>query len=73
MIKQDTKKSLLQDEQVIAAINQHKWIESEKAGYDIGFEKAAEDWMNRFSKTWVENNSGEKKRNSKQLSSRLRS
>ena len=73
MIKQDTKKSLLHDEQVIAAINQHKWIESEKAGYDIGFEKAAEDWMNRFSKTWVENNSGEKKRNSKQLSSRLRS
>ena len=22
----------------------HKWIESEKAGYDIGFERALFDW-----------------------------
>ena len=23
----------------------HKWIESEKAGYDIGFERALIDWV----------------------------
>lgn len=26
----------------------HKWYESEKAGYDIGWERAAVDWMVRF-------------------------
>lgn len=23
----------------------HKWLESEKAGYDIGWERACVDWM----------------------------
>jgi len=26
-------------------ILRHKWIESEKAGYDIGFERALLDWI----------------------------
>lgn len=26
----------------------HKWYESERAGHDIGFERAAVDWMIRF-------------------------
>lgn len=26
----------------------HKWYESERAGYDIGFDRAAVDWMIRF-------------------------
>jgi hypothetical protein len=26
----------------------HKWYESEKAGHDIGWERAAVDWMIRF-------------------------
>jgi len=26
----------------------HKWYESEKAGYDIGWEKASVDWMIRY-------------------------
>ena len=26
-------------------ILKHKWIESEKAGYDIGFERALTDWI----------------------------
>ena len=26
----------------------HKWYESEKAGHDIGWERAAVDWMVRF-------------------------
>lgn len=29
-------------------ILRHKWIESEKAGYDIGWERACVDWMIRF-------------------------
>jgi hypothetical protein len=26
----------------------HKWYESEKAGYDIGWERASVDWMIRY-------------------------
>ncbi|MFA5059883.1 MAG: hypothetical protein WC676_04580 [Candidatus Omnitrophota bacterium] len=46
-------KELLKDKRVVEEINRHLWIESEKAGYDIGFEKAAEDWLKRFSAEWV--------------------
>ena len=57
MIKAESKK-LLQDEKVVVEINRHKWFESEKIGYDIGFEKAAEDWINRFSQSWLKDNTG---------------
>jgi hypothetical protein len=33
-------------------ILRHKWIESEKAGHDIGFEKALLDWIVRFRSSW---------------------
>jgi len=33
-------------------ILRHKWIESEKAGYDIGFEKALMDWVIRHRPAW---------------------
>ena len=46
-------KELLQVPEAIEEIKRHLWIESEKAGYDIGFDKAAEDWLNRFSDAWV--------------------
>lgn len=29
-------------------ILRHKWYESEKAGHDIGWDRAALDWMIRF-------------------------
>ena len=45
---------LLKIPEVVEEIKRHLWIESEKAGYDIGFDKAAEDWMKRFAKAWVE-------------------
>jgi hypothetical protein len=32
----------------------HKWIESEKAGYDIGFERALIDWVVKYRSTWRE-------------------
>lgn len=33
-------------------ILRHKWIESEKAGHDIGFEKALLDWVMRHRGNW---------------------
>jgi hypothetical protein len=33
-------------------ILKHKWIESEKAGYDIGFEQALTDWIVRHRAKW---------------------
>ncbi len=33
-------------------ILRHKWLESEKAGHDIGFEKALLDWIVRFRSSW---------------------
>ncbi len=33
-------------------ILRHKWIESEKAGHDIGFEKALVDWMVNHRAGW---------------------
>lgn len=33
-------------------ILKHKWIESEKAGYDIGFERAMTDWLVNHSAAW---------------------
>lgn len=35
-------------------ILRHKWIESEKAGRDIGFEKALLDWVMRHRTGWRE-------------------
>lgn len=33
-------------------ILRHKWIESEKAGKDIGFEKALLDWIVKYRSAW---------------------
>ena len=33
-------------------ILKHKWIESEKAGADIGFEKALCDWIVKHRSAW---------------------
>jgi hypothetical protein len=35
-------------------ILKHKWIESEKAGRDIGFEKALLDWIVKHRSNWRE-------------------
>jgi hypothetical protein len=32
----------------------HQWIESEKAGFDIGFERALIDWVAKYRSTWRE-------------------
>jgi len=33
-------------------ILKHKWIESEKVGYDIGFERALTDWIIKHRSKW---------------------
>lgn len=35
-------------------ILRHKWLESEKAGRDIGFEKALLDWIVKYRSCWRE-------------------
>lgn len=35
-------------------IMRHKWFESEKAGYDIGFERALTDWRIKHRMKWLE-------------------
>jgi hypothetical protein len=36
-------------------ILKHKWIESEKAGFDIGFERALTDWIINHRAKWRRN------------------
>ncbi len=33
-------------------ILKHKWIESEKVGHDVGFEKALLDWIRNHRDSW---------------------
>ena len=33
-------------------IYRHKWLESEKANKDIGFEQALLDWMGKYGNGW---------------------
>lgn len=64
----DTQK-LLSDKRVQDEIKRHLWIESEKAGHDIGIEKAREDWLKRFSAAWMQYNMPEFFVNGKKVSS----
>ena len=46
------KKKILKDPRVQEEIDKHKWLESERAGYDIGYEKATDDWVKNFANEW---------------------
>ena len=48
---------LLNNEDVRKEIERYKWIESEKAGCDIGFAKASEEWLKRYSDQWIKDHS----------------
>ncbi len=37
-------------------IEKYKWIESEKAGLDIGWERATAEWLDRHFPAWKRNN-----------------
>jgi len=48
------KSSFLKNLSALEEIRKHKWIESEKAGYDIGFATAALDWIKKYGQAWEE-------------------
>ena len=54
-------KEMLKDRRVVEEINRHLWIESEKAGHDIGFEQAAQDWYKRCACEWTKHHMPGKK------------
>lgn len=41
-----------ENQEVIEEIERHKWIESEKKGYDVGEYWAAIEWIFRYYETW---------------------
>ncbi|NTV29015.1 MAG: DUF4032 domain-containing protein [Candidatus Omnitrophica bacterium] len=47
------REKLLQEKEVVEEINRHKWLQSEMQGYDIGFDKAADDWFQQYASAWV--------------------
>ncbi|MBI5415699.1 MAG: hypothetical protein HZA29_02680 [Candidatus Omnitrophica bacterium] len=53
-MNEEAAKKLLSNKKVVEEINRHRWIESEKAGQDIGFDRASMDWLERFSKAWMD-------------------
>ena len=52
-MKKLKKAELLKIPEVIEEIKRHLWIESEKAGHDIGFDAAAADWIKKYSDEWL--------------------
>ena len=53
-----TRSELLKDKDILNEINRYKWIESEKAGSDIGFERASREWINIHSKQYLTQHPG---------------
>jgi len=51
---------LLKDTEVLVEIDRYKWLESEKAGYDIGLEKASRQWLELNASTWLARHSNKK-------------
>ncbi|MBU0467571.1 MAG: hypothetical protein KKD07_09730 [Candidatus Omnitrophica bacterium] len=53
-------RELLKNKQVIEEINKHLWIESQKAGYSIGIERATDEWIRMYASGWMKYNMPEK-------------
>ena len=53
-------RELLKDKRVIAEINKHLWIESQKAGYSIGIERATDEWLRLYAAEWMKYHQPEK-------------
>ncbi|MBZ0098554.1 MAG: hypothetical protein K8F30_05695 [Taibaiella sp.] len=49
-------RELLEDKRVIEEINKHLWIESQKAGYSIGAERATDEWLRLYALDWMKYN-----------------
>ena len=53
-------RDLLKDKRVIEEINKHLWIESQKAGYSIGIERATDEWLRLYAEGWMKYNMPER-------------
>ena len=53
-------RELLKDKRVVEEINKHLWIESQRAGYSIGLEKATEEWLRLYGGGWMKYNMEDK-------------
>jgi len=53
-------RGLLQDKRVMEEINKHLWIESQKAGYSIGIERATDEWLRLYAASWMRYHQPEK-------------
>lgn len=53
-------KELLKDKRVADEINKHLWIESQKAGYSIGIERATDEWLRLYAPGWMKYHEPEK-------------
>lgn len=49
-------RELLKDKRVTEEINKHLWIESQKAGYSIGIERATDEWLRLYAEGWMKYN-----------------
>ncbi len=47
------KYSYLNDDDAVKEIRDHKWLESEKSGQEVGFATAAYDWINKYGEEWL--------------------
>lgn len=46
-------RDLLKDKRVMEEIHKHLWIESQKAGYSIGLERATDEWLKLYAEGWM--------------------
>ncbi len=53
-------RELLKDKRVMEEIHKHLWIESQKAGANIGVERATDEWLRLYSEGWIRYHSPEK-------------
>jgi hypothetical protein len=53
-------RELLKSKEVIEEINKHLWIESQKAGYSIGIERATDEWLRLYAEGWMKYHMPEK-------------
>jgi len=52
-------RALLKDKRIVEEINKHLWIESQKAGYSIGIERATDEWLRLYAEGWLKYNKPE--------------
>jgi hypothetical protein len=46
-------RELLKDKKVMEEIHRHLWIESQKSGYNIGVERATDEWLRLYAEGWM--------------------